>query len=55
MTNRSDFFQADLNDDVVVTAIAEEFGRQQHTLELIASDTIVSKAVMQSHGSVMTN
>ena len=55
MTNRSDFFQADLNDDVVVSAIAEELGRQQHTLELIASENIVSKAVMQAQGSVMTN
>lgn len=55
MTDRSDFFQADLNDDVVVAAIAEELGRQQHTLELIASENIVSKAVMQAQGSVMTN
>lgn len=55
MTDRSDFFQADLNDDVVVTAIAEELDRQQHTLELIASENIVSKAVMQAQGSVMTN
>jgi len=55
MTDRSDFFQADLNDDVVVAAIAEELGRQKHTLELIASENIVSKAVMQAQGSVMTN
>jgi len=55
MTDRSDFFQADLSDDVVVAAIAEELGRQQHTLELIASENIVSKAVMQAQGSVMTN
>ncbi|MDQ6995743.1 MAG: serine hydroxymethyltransferase [Mariprofundaceae bacterium] len=55
MSNRKDFFEADLNDDVVVDAIAEELGRQQHTLELIASENIVSKAVMQAQGSVMTN
>lgn len=55
MTEREDFFQADLNDDVVVQAIADELGRQQHTLELIASENIVSKAVMQAQGSVMTN
>ncbi len=55
MTDRTDFFQADLSDDVVVAAIAEELGRQQHTLELIASENIVSKAVMQAQGSVMTN
>jgi len=55
MSNRKDFFEADLHDDVVVAAIAEELGRQQHTLELIASENIVSKAVMQAQGSVMTN
>jgi len=55
MTTREDFFQADLDDDVVVQAIKDELGRQQHTLELIASENIVSKAVMQAQGSVMTN
>ncbi len=55
MTNRTDFFQADLDDKMVVDAIADELGRQQHTLELIASENIVSKAVMQAQGSVMTN
>jgi len=55
MTNREDFFQADLDDQVVVDAIAHELSRQQHTLELIASENIVSKAVMQAQGSVMTN
>lgn len=55
MSDRSDFFQADLNDEIVVNAIRDELGRQQHTLELIASENIVSKAVMQAQGSVMTN
>ncbi|MDX8381102.1 MAG: serine hydroxymethyltransferase, partial [Ghiorsea sp.] len=55
MTTREDFFQADLGDEVVVQAIKGELGRQQHTLELIASENIVSKAVMQAQGSVMTN
>ncbi|HXH72506.1 MAG TPA: serine hydroxymethyltransferase [Mariprofundaceae bacterium] len=55
MSKRSDFFQADLADSGVVDAIAAELGRQQHTLELIASENIVSKAVMQAQGSVMTN
>ena len=55
MSNREDFFQADLDDQIVVDAIAEELARQQHTLELIASENIVSKAVMQAQGSVMTN
>jgi len=55
MSNRKDFFEAELHDDEVVAAIADELGRQQHTLELIASENIVSKAVMQAQGSVMTN
>ncbi len=55
MTTREDFFQADLNDEIVVQAIKDELGRQQHTLELIASENIVSKAVMQAQGSVLTN
>jgi len=36
-------------------AIDAELGRQQHEIELIASENIVSKAVMQAQGSVMTN
>ncbi|MDX8392949.1 MAG: serine hydroxymethyltransferase [Mariprofundaceae bacterium] len=53
--NRNDFFHADLNDADVADAIAAELGRQQHTLELIASENMVSRAVMQAQGSVMTN
>jgi len=55
MSDRSQFFNAPLADNAVVDAIAAELGRQQHTLELIASENIVSKAVMQAQGSVMTN
>jgi len=55
MSERSDFFHADLADSIVADAITAELGRQQHTLELIASENIVSKAVMQAQGSVMTN
>jgi glycine hydroxymethyltransferase len=55
MSDRSNFFNAPLNDSPIVEAIAAELGRQQHTLELIASENIVSKAVMQAQGSVMTN
>ncbi|HCS14051.1 MAG: serine hydroxymethyltransferase [Zetaproteobacteria bacterium CG06_land_8_20_14_3_00_59_53] len=55
MSERSDFFHADLADTAVAEAIAAELGRQQHTLELIASENIVSRAVMQAQGSVMTN
>ncbi|MDX8405717.1 MAG: serine hydroxymethyltransferase [Mariprofundus sp.] len=55
MSDRSQFFNAPLADTAVVEAIHDELGRQQHTLELIASENIVSKAVMQAQGSVMTN
>ena len=55
MSDRSHFFDAPLSDSPVEEAIAAELGRQQHTLELIASENIVSRAVMQAQGSVMTN
>jgi len=55
MSDRSQFFNAPLSDTPVVEAIAAELDRQQHTLELIASENIVSKAVMEAQGSVMTN
>ncbi|MDQ6960516.1 MAG: serine hydroxymethyltransferase [Mariprofundaceae bacterium] len=55
MFDRSDFFHAALSDAPVTDAITAELGRQQHTLELIDSENIVSNAVMQAQGSVMTN
>ncbi|MDQ6970019.1 MAG: serine hydroxymethyltransferase [Mariprofundus sp.] len=55
MSDRNSFFNAPLADSAVEQAIEAELGRQQHTLELIASENIVSKAVMQAQGSVMTN
>ncbi len=55
MSDRSQFFNAPLGDSAVRDAIASELGRQQHTLELIASENIVSRAVMEAQGSVMTN
>ena len=36
-------------------AIDKEEDRQQHTIELIASENIVSKAVEEAQGSVLTN
>lgn len=58
MTNMTDqMFKTDLLelDADVQKAINSELDRQQNTLELIASENIVSKAVMQAQGSVMTN
>lgn len=36
-------------------AIQAEEDRQEHNIELIASENMVSKAVMQAQGSVLTN
>ncbi|MFN0263431.1 serine hydroxymethyltransferase [Tepidamorphus sp. 3E244] len=53
----SDFFHADLakTDPDLAEAIHGEFERQRDEIELIASENIVSKAVMQAQGSVLTN
>jgi len=42
-------------DPAIQGAIDAELGRQQHEIELIASENIVSAAVMTAQGSVMTN
>jgi len=55
MSDRYDFFNAPLRDEAVVAAIKSELDRQQHTLELIASENIVSRAVLEAQGSVLTN
>ncbi len=51
------FFTDPLNDrdPEIFAAIASELGRQRDEIELIASENIVSAAVMQAQGSVMTN
>ncbi|MEM0906484.1 MAG: serine hydroxymethyltransferase [Pseudomonadota bacterium] len=51
------FFGSDLGDTDpdIAEAIARELGRQQNEIELIASENIVSRAVMEAQGSVMTN
>ncbi len=51
------FFTEDLSsrDAELFGAITKELGRQRHEIELIASENIVSRAVMQAQGSVMTN
>ncbi|TJW29368.1 MAG: serine hydroxymethyltransferase, partial [Mesorhizobium sp.] len=36
-------------------AIRNELGRQRHEIELIASENIVSRAVLEAQGSIMTN
>lgn len=42
-------------DPEIADAIELEFGRQQNEIELIASENIVSKAVLLAQGSIMTN
>ena len=42
-------------DDAVFAAIAKEQTRQQHQIELIASENIVSRAVLEAQGTVLTN
>ena len=57
LNSNHDFFNADLanTDAVLAAAIEQELGRQRDEIELIASENIVSKAVLQAQGSVMTN
>ncbi|MBF0435327.1 MAG: serine hydroxymethyltransferase [Magnetococcales bacterium] len=42
-------------DPEVFAAIRDELGRQRDQIELIASENIVSRAVLEAQGSVMTN
>src|SRR5258708_15326054 len=42
-------------DPEIAAAIQGELGRQRHEIELIASENIVSRAVLEAQGSVMTN
>jgi len=54
---QSGFFSATLAeaDPEVRDAIDKELHRQQNEIELIASENIVSRAVLQAQGSVLTN
>ena len=45
----------DSRDADLFQAIRQELGRQRDEIELIASENIVSRAVMEAQGSVMTN
>ena len=51
------FFSASLAsaDPELAAAIGHELGRQQDGIELIASENIVSRAVLEAQGSVLTN
>ena len=57
MTAMSGFFNQGLalGDPEVAASIRLELGRQRDEIELIASENIVSRAVLEAQGSVMTN
>ncbi|NIK89775.1 glycine hydroxymethyltransferase [Rhizomicrobium palustre] len=57
MAGRSAFFEKSLveADPELASAIGDELKRQQEKIELIASENIVSKAVLDAQGSVLTN
>ena len=56
-TTTDAFFSADLAtaDSDVFKAIQGELSRQQNQIELIASENIVSRAVLEAQGSILTN
>jgi glycine hydroxymethyltransferase len=56
-TRSNSFFSASLadRDPEIAKAVALELGRQRDEIELIASENIVSRAVLEAQGSVMTN
>lgn len=49
------FEELEIFDSEVYAACNDEFKRQQHNIELIASENIVSKAVLLAAGTVLTN
>jgi glycine hydroxymethyltransferase len=57
LAGRTDFFNLGVaqTDPDLAKAIQDEFKRQQEKIELIASENIVSKAVLEAQGSVLTN
>ncbi len=55
--NSNDFFQErlEVRDPDLFATIRRELHRQQNQIELIASENIVSRAVLEAQGSVLTN
>ena len=54
---QNDFFAQSLaeSDPEVFGSVGRELARQQNEIELIASENIVSRAVLEAAGSVLTN
>ncbi|MBT5752679.1 MAG: serine hydroxymethyltransferase, partial [Rhodospirillaceae bacterium] len=57
MTNLKSFFGTHLTDadPEIVEAVRNEYSRQSNQIELIASENIVSRAVMEAQGTLLTN
>lgn len=57
MNDMSDFFSSSLSqsDPALAAALGDELTRQQDQIEMIASENIVSQAVLEAQGSVLTN
>jgi glycine hydroxymethyltransferase len=55
--SRPAFFTASLaeSDPEIAGAVRNELERQRHDVELIASENIVSRAVLEAQGSILTN
>src|SRR5207248_8819013 len=56
-SDRASLFTASLaeTDPEIADVVRRELGRQRDEIELIASENIVSKAVLEAQGSVLTN
>ena len=56
MTDSAFFTEAlSTRDPEIFDAVHRELGRQRDEIELIASENIVSRAVLEAQGSVLTN
>ena len=55
MSDLSTFFTQDLasRDPEIAAAMGQELGRQRDEIELIASENIVSRAVMEAQGCLL--
>ena len=57
MSNQSEFFNEPIEvvDPEIAEVLANELNRQRTTLEMIASENFVPRAVLEAQGSVLTN
>jgi glycine hydroxymethyltransferase len=57
MSNQPASFNAPLSevDPEIAAVLQDELDRQRHTLEMIASENFVSRAILEAQGSVLTN